>query len=476
MDDDFSARYTTSRLQKLSIVVAVAFLVCGLVFPPPADLSREALITLGVFGFGLVLWQSKAIPLVATSLLVVGLLYAFGVTESFQAATIGFASTLFFFFFTILLLGHSISKVDLDAHVAQRLLETSTTPQTSLHQLGKYLLVMAFVVPSGLARIVSFTPVIEKVGERYGLGRDAEFTTASFLVLGQLNPMMSIMLMTGGGISIIGSQLIDTAGYPITWTEWALYMIPPTLIVFGLGFAAITKLHPPRTNASQLPDTNHRDTSQSQLNRDQRIVAIVMGVTLLLWAVGSFVGLPTVLPAILAVAALSAPYVQVLTVEDFAEISWGILFLIGAMLSLIEVLEETGAFEWLIDGISMAFPFDAVGSVGVVALLIAIVVIVRLLFPNASTSLIVLMPMIISFGQLYDVNVLYLSLSVVITVGSTALLPIHMPPALLAYNAGYVSIRDVFGYGLVMMAAAVLSICFAWTIYWPILEHALLQP
>lgn len=474
MTDDVAEEYRTSNFQYLSIVLAVALLVGGLLSHPPAELTRDGLVALAVMGFGLVLWQSKAIPHVATSLIVVGLIYALGIVQTFQEATVGFASTLFFFFFTILVLGHAISKVGLDAHVAERLLETSTTPKMSLRQLGKYVLALSFIMPSGLARMVAFTPIIDEVSGMYNLDRDSPFTTSSFLLLGQLNPIASMSLMTGGGISIIGSQLISTAGYPLDWVDWAVYMIPPTLLIFTLGFLAAEKLHTPSANVSQTTVSSSKsDADHEPLTRDQTMVAVVMGATLLAWFVGSFVGVPTIIPAIVAVAVLSAPHVRVLTAEDLTEVSWGILFLIGSMLSLIEALESTSAFDWLLGSISTVIPLDAFSLVLVVAILLGIAIGIRLLFPSGSICLIVVMPVIISLGQVHDLNVLYLSLSTVIVIGSTVLLPIHIPPALLAYNSGYVEIREVLVFGLFTIGSALVSICFAWLIYWPAAEAIL---
>jgi sodium-dependent dicarboxylate transporter 2/3/5 len=467
--DDPGEVSAPSHLQYASIVLALTCLAYGVFATPPTGLSRTGLLALGVFGFGLILWQSKAIPLVATGLLVVGLLYALGITESFREATSGFSSTLFFFFFTILTLGHSISKVGLDMRVARRLLATSSTPRASHRQLGKYVLLLSFVMPSGLARMVAFTPIIDEVRNMYGLDRESSFATSSFLLLGQLNPIASMSLMTGGGLSIIGAQLVHTAGYSIDWVGWAVYMLPPTVFIYVLGFLAVAWLHPP-TGGNHSEDLSRYTRSVESLTRPQRAVIVVMGGTLFAWAVSSFLELPTLLPAIVAVGLLSAPPARVLGPEDFSTISWGILFLVGSMLSLIEALEATGTFEWLIEAVSSVVPFDAFGAPTAVAILLAIVVGMRLFFPTGSTCLIVMVPIVISFGRTYDLNVLYLSLSTVLLVGSTVLVPLHLPPSLLAYNRGFVDTREVFVYGLCTLAFAVISVCLAWSLYWPLVE------
>lgn len=472
MTTDTSDDLAPSTLQYVSIVLAVVCLVYGIFAPPPAGLSSEGLLALGVFGFGLILWQSKAIPLVATSLLVIGFLYAFGIVGSFKEATSGFSSTLFFFFFTILTLGHSITKVGLDMYVARRLLAMASTPQASHRQLGKYVLLLSFIMPSGLARMVAFTPIIDEMRRMYDLDRESSFATSSFLILGQLNPIASMALMTGGGLSIIGAQLIQTAGYEFDWLDWIVYMLPPTVFVYAIGFLAVSWLHPP-TGIDRIDDPHRVTSSDENLTTSQWMVMVVMGGTLLAWAVGSFLELPTLLPAIIAVGLLSLPPVRVLDSEDFSTISWGILFLVGSMLSLIEALEATGTFEWLIDVVSSVIPFGTIGVPTTVAILLVIVVGMRLLFPTGSTFLIVMVPIVISFGRTYDLNVLYLSLSTVLLAGSTVLVPFHLPPSLLAYNQGFVNTRQVFVYGLCTLTIAVLGICIAWWLYWPFVETVL---
>jgi anion transporter len=470
--DSFSG---ASSLQYLSLLLAVSCLAYGLLAEPPTDLSARGFTALTVFNFGLALWQSKVVPYIVTSLLVIGLLFALGTVGSFQEATTGFASTLFFFFFSILVLGHAISKVGLDTLVAQQLLATSTTPRTSVRQLAKYVLALSFVMPSALARMVAFSPVVGEVADIYDLDRDDGFTTTSFLLLGQLNPIASMSLMTGGGLPIIGAQLIQTAGYPIDWIDWALYMIPPTLFVYSFAFVALERLYPATTGVvrSQPTDGGRDIVERQSMTREQRTVGVVMVATLVAWAVTPFLGVPTVLPAIVAVAVLAAPRVRVLGSDDLTEVSWGILFLIGTMFSLIEVLDATGAFDWLIGTVSGVVPFASFSTLTVAAVLLAFVVVMRMLFPSGSACLLVVIPIIVSFGQVYELNVLYLSFSAVLLVGSTVLIPLHIPPSLLAYNWGYVDTNEVLTYGLCNLVFAGVSVCLAWFVYWPFLESTL---
>ncbi|SEH54871.1 Di-and tricarboxylate transporter [Halopenitus malekzadehii] len=484
------ARSRPTRTEILSIVVACGCLAVAVLFQPPSGLSRSGLIALGIFGFGLVLWQSEAVPHVVTSLLVVGFLYAFGTVSTFEAAATGFASTLFFFFFALLVLGHAISKVGLDARVARRLLASASTPRASFRQTSRYVLALSFLMPSALARMVAFTPIIEEVADIYDLDADHPFRTSSFLLLGQLNPIASMSLMTGGGLPIIGAQLIQTSGYTINWITWALYMIPPAVFIYVVGVISLEWLHPIASDSGRRttdgdgragtdkdgrPETDGDGAvdDPEPITRDQWAVGLVMGATLLSWAASPFLGIPTVLPAIVAVGVLSLPAVGVLDVEDMTEVSWGVLFLIGGMFSLIDVLEATGAFEWLVAVGSAVIPFGAFAPATIVIVLLALVLGIRLLFPSGSACLIVVVPILVTFARTYDLNGLFLSLSAVVVAGSTVLVPLHVPPALLAFNRGHVDTREVFALGVVTILAAIVAIAGAWLVYWPLVEAVL---
>lgn len=479
-DNERESSAPPSSLRQLILLAgAIAAVGYATYASPPPGLSPAAQQTLGIFLFGLLLWQGEVIPYTVSSLLVVGLLYGLGIVSSFEAAAVGFSSTLFVFFFTLLVLGGMVTKVDLDRWLARRLLDVSSSPKASLRRLGRYVLALAFIMPSGLARMVAFTPIVERINDTYGIDRTSEFLTPAFLVLGQLNSIASMTVMTGGGLSIIGAGVISAAGYPIDWVDWLIYMAPPTMAIYAMGFFTVDRLYDvsesdyaARNRGAQsnggAPDEAIAEDDAGPLSRDQRIVAAVMGATLVAWVVGSVFDVPAVLPPIFAMAVLSAPGVRILGADDVKRINWGILFLIGAMLSLVEVLEETGAFEWIISLISQLVAFDALSSVSIVGVLLTFVVAFRLLFPSGSTCLIVVLPIIIQFGQTYDIHVPSLALSAVLVIGSMVLIPLHLPPALLAFNRGHVDSRDVLLVGLCTLGYALVTIALAWTVYWPI--------
>lgn len=460
-------------IRSFGLFLALAVLGIGVAFPSPNGMTSEIKLVLTVFFFALVLWLTKAVPYAVSSVLSVILLFALGVTDTFEEAVIGYASTLVFFLFLLLLLGNSISEVKLDERVAKRLLSSRSTPQQTIRSLARNLLMLSFFMPSAMARTVTFIPVVRRLASAYGLGQSSDFERSSFLLLGHVNPLASMALMTGGGMAIITSEVINSSVRTVTWVEWAVLMIPPTLVLYSLAAVSAeyvcgvddTTTVENSDDEEELADSVEEETSP--LTREQRIVGIVMIGAVLGWIVGSFVGLPTIVPAIGAVAILAMPGVDIITTDDVREVSWGILFLIGAMFSILNVMETSDTLVYVVDGITQYIPFSLLPTWQAVASLLLLATCIRVFFSTASAAIIIVLPIILEFGEVVGANLLYLALSVLIVIGSTTFLPFNTTAVLLSFDRGPLTNREVFGFGFVTMCLSTVVIVLSWLFYWP---------
>jgi anion transporter len=431
---------------------------------------------LAVFSFALILWLTKPLPYAVSGVLSVTLLSVLGAVDSFEAAVSGFASTLVFFLFLLLLLGNSISSVRLDERIAVRLLSAKSTPKGTVRSLAANILLLSFLMPSAMARTVTFIPVVRQIADAYGLDPNSDFGRSAFLILGQVNPLASMALMTGGGMAIVASEIVRTSIRPITWVEWAIYMIPPVLALYLLSVLTVQQLHHTDDSTTIKSDCFDGEFTQSVLSdgsrsftRDQRVVGGVMVAAICTWIIGSFVGVPTIVPAALAVGVLSLPGVQIITADDLADVSWDILFLIGTMFSFLQVMETTDTLPFIIDTITAYIPLGAFEGWQAVAVLLALAVLLRSFFSTASAAIIVVLPIVLEFGGVLDENQFYLALSVLLIIGSTTFLPFNTTAVLLSYDRGPLTIRDVFAFGLFTMMYGLAVITFSWIFYWPLI-------
>ncbi|GAB6878417.1 hypothetical protein JCM17823_06910 [Halorubrum gandharaense] len=275
-------------------------------------------------------------------------------------------------------------------------------------------------------------------------------------------------------MAIITAQLIDDTVRPITWVQWAVYMIPPMLLLFALSTVSVMylyRLDGDRTiDASRLDDsmTAAVESENGTLNRNQSIVGAVMLGAVVAWIVGSFLGIPTIVPAAVAVAILAVPGVDIVDRELISEVSWGILFLIGAMFSILEVMEATGTLDLLIGVLINTIPFEAMAPWLIVSTLLAIAVSIRLWFSTASAAIVITLPIIMEFGVVLGIDGMFLALSVLIIVGSTTFFPFNTTSVLLSYDRGPLTLREVLGFGLVTMVHGAVVIAFSWLFYWPL--------
>jgi sodium-dependent dicarboxylate transporter 2/3/5 len=467
--------------QLAGAVCAVVILLVGLLAPTPSEITVAIQRTLAVFAATIVLWIAKPVPYVVSSILSVTLLFAFGVTDSFEEAVTGYSETLVFFLLLLLLLGHSISKVGLDERVAQRMLSATSTPQESVRSLSINLLGLSFLMPSAVARTVTFIPVVRQIRDVYQLGMKSNFERTSFFILGHINPIASMALMTGGGMAIITSELIQSSVRPITWVDWGVFMIPPTVLLYALSAVSAERIYNvdnSRTISVSQVDSDdelieavmNNEEPAEPLTRDEQIVGWVMLGAVLAWIVGSFTGMPTILPAIAAVTILSLPGVGIITKADIAEVSWGILFLIGAMFSILEVMQTTGALDVIVDALLNLIPFAAFNVWQSVGALLALAVVLRAFFSTASAAIVVVLPIILEFGEVLGINQLFLAFSVLLIVGSTTFLPFNTTAVLLSFDRGPLTSRDVFAFSLVTMTYSILIVTASWIVYWPLVN------
>ncbi|WP_081655614.1 SLC13 family permease [Halopiger goleimassiliensis] len=481
MDSDDEETEPVSRRTRLielgGTLVSVSILVAGLALPPLGGLEREMQLVLAVFLLTIVLWVTKPVPFTISSVLAMALLFALGITDSFDAAVSGFASELVFFLFLLILLGNTIAKTGLDERAAQQVLSRESTPRRTIRALAANLFALSFFMPSAVARTVTFVPLVKGITDRYGLGRGSNFEKSSFFILGHVNPIASMSLMTGGGMAIITSEVIRSTVRDVTWVEWAVYMIPPVAVLYACGAIAAARLYPidDTTTIGDGGSTANDEAAvdgddPDPLSRDERIVALVMGGTVAAWVVGSFLGVPTILPAVAAVVVLALPGIEIITAEDVRSMSWGILFVIGAMFSILEVMETTGTLTFIVDTMTDLIPFGTMTTWQIVAILLAIAIVMRTFFSTASAAITVVLPIVLEFGGVLGIDQFYLALSILLVIGSTTFLPFNTTAVLVSFDQGPLDLREVFAFGCLTMLFALVVIPLTWLFYWPLVD------
>lgn len=467
---------TGSPIKLFGLFLAGLILALGIGMPPPAGVEHDVQLVLAIFFATVALWITEPVPYTVSSLFSVILLFGLGAAETFSDAVGGFASTLVFFFILLLLIGKSVAKVNLDDWVAKRLVTATSTPKSSIRRVAATILLLAFIMPSGMARTASFMPVIDQINDLYEREQDSNFRRLGYYLVGHVNPLSSMALMTGGGMSIVTAELINDRVQPITWVEWAVYMVPAIVMLFVTCAIIASLFYRVKDTGTIVDDINTGSNSASsnesaidQLTRDQKIVVTTMVTAIIFWIVGSFIGIPTIIPAMYMVFVLALPGVNIITADEFRSLSWGIIFLIGAMLSILDVMQETNALDFIIDAL-LSGVLVTDNRLFIVMLLLVFVIIVRGAFSGVSAAIVILLPILLEFTGIIGLNPLYTSLGLLIILGTVTFHPFNQPTILLAYNAGPLSLREVVILGATTLMSGLLVVIVSWLFYWPIVD------
>ncbi|WP_289640149.1 DASS family sodium-coupled anion symporter, partial [Turicimonas muris] len=166
----------------------------------------------------------------------------------------------------------------------------------------------------------------------------------------------------------------STLGVEVTWMGWAVAAIVPGLISLFLVPLVMLKLSPPELKA--MPDAHNLAVKELEnmgpMTLQEKVLAFVFVLCLILWATGSWTKLGATPVAMLAVSIM-----LVFKVLDWKDIlsekgAWDAMFWMGGLVALATALAKSGFIAWIAKIIGTAI---AAANLGWIASFIAITLI-----------------------------------------------------------------------------------------------------
>jgi len=461
--------------EALPIALASAALFISLRWPDGLfGLTGRGAAALGVLFLTMTLWVTEVLPLSVTSLIAIALLVVTGVEGSLSSAARGFASDTVFFLLAANLFTHAIA----DAGLLKRLSRGTVgmareNPRRAVWVVSGMTVFTALLMPSALIRVRALLPVIREIDKLLHIeGRPSRFLKGTGLILGLLAPAASISIVTGGGMSILAAQIIARLYGPLSWIQWFLMMVPPTLVVSLIMTAYIEVVFPPepaRTPAQPL--LKGRTGRQVRAGRRREAVAgVVLGLTLLAWLFGSRWNIDFAIPVILAVAVLALPPLRLVTARTIRQQQWDEILVVGSALSLSAALIDGGSVDWVGRKLFGLLP-DTLGPAALYSFVVIFSLIFRQLFLQPSPCIAITLPLVIELGRRTGTDPLLLAMLSAGVIGIVQILPIQSPPSLLLYTEGIYEVRDQLRVSpvLVLVTAGVMLLTAFF--YWPLLRR-----
>ena len=466
------------------LLLATALLLTVHVLPTPAPLERsgesialtfEGKTCLAILLFAVTLWVGEAMPFAVTSLLVLLLIPAFGITDFASAVNAGFGSPLIVFFIGVLFLSTGFTFSGLGTRMVLHVLRLAGT-RTDRVLLG-FLIVGALL--SMWITDMAVAAMLLPLG--VGVLKDAELKPLqsnfgrALMISCAYGPLIGGIGTPAGAASnlIALSYLEELAGLTVSFGHWMLLGVPAVVLMIPTGWWLLLRIFPPEID--RLPFD--RDQIESKLEAlgplravEQKTLAI-FGLTITLWLATPWIAEITggrINPPIQAVALLGGlmlflPTVRVMSWKQAqANMDWGGVMLIVAGLSLGLMVFETGAARWLAQlllGNLILIPVLLRPFVIVIA-----VSLLHLLFSSNTVTGSLIMPILLALALDLELDAWTIAAPAAFTSTLAFILVTESPTNVLPYSAGYFSIRDMAKVGIWMTLGAALCVTFSITI------------
>ncbi|MBR0498122.1 MAG: SLC13/DASS family transporter [Paludibacteraceae bacterium] len=429
------------------------------------DLSVVEQRVIAIFAFAAIMWISEAIPIWATSVLIIVIMLLSVSTSSIwfltptdtetQAAgelikykdiMATFADPIIMLFLGGFVLAIAAKKCDLDANLARVLLKPFGT-KSHFVLLGFIVITALFSMfmsntATAAMMVTILAPILKATDDCNGSGKVG------------LALAIPIAANIGGIGTPVGTPpnaialkyLNDPEGLNLNigFGEWMMVMVPFVIILLLISWFLLLKMFPFNEKNIVI-----KIEGEMRKDKDAIIVYVVFAVTVLLWMLDKVTGVNANVVALIPVAVLTMT--GIIKKNDLKEIPWDVLWLVAGGFALGVGMDKTGLAEHLVK----AIPFETwptmvtiIGS-GVLCLLMSTFI------SNTATAAL-LVPILAAVGAGIGASldafggITSLLVGIALCASLAMALPISTPPNALAHSTGLVKQSDMAKVGVII--------------------------
>ncbi len=431
----------------LVFAFALAALATGLLLSADG-IPREAAFMGGIFVLAAVLWVTEALPLFATSLLVIGLEalllanpgqwpglgFESGPSPSYRDIFSTAADPVLVLFFGGFVLSAAAVQAGVDRAMSALLLRPfGNDPRWVL--LGLMLVTLLFGM--WMSNTATATMMLALVSPMLAaLPRDEPYRKALVLSIPFTANISGMSTPIASPPNAVAIGFLHDSGYSVGFLDWMLVGTPLALALTLLTWLILWKYYPPATPGLQIAHPGAR------LTRRGWFVVGTFVTTVLLWMSDQWHGLPPSVVALLPAIALTAS--GIFTRDDLARLEWRILILIAGGIALGMGVQITG-LDHIIAG---WLPGGSAGGLSLLAVMVLATMAVGTFMSNTAAANLFL-PIGISAatttaaGTASHVNPIQMAVCIALAASLSMALPISTPPNALAYARGEFTTREM---------------------------------
>jgi sodium-dependent dicarboxylate transporter 2/3/5 len=403
----------------------------------------------GIFVLACLLWATEALPLFATSLLIIGLeILLLANPAQWEGLGLSSGDPIDYLYFlkpmsdpvVVLFLGGFILarasvKAGVDNLIAAKLLKPFTASPSRM-LLGVILITAIFSMwmsnTATTAMMLSLlAPVLIQLKDEPLLSRGLVLAVPISANLGGMGTPVA------SPPNAVAVGYLSNLGYKINFSDWVIAAVPVMIFMLWLTWKLLHKRYNPEKKAFvfQLSEARH--------GRWANFVMFVFAVTVLLWLTEAVHGVPA--PVISLIPVLAFTVTGLIDRNDINSLEWSILLLIAGGIALGMGMKLTGLDDLIVSSI------NADSLLLVPVLILGMILLSNFMSNTAAANLMI--PIGIGMMQLQSFGPLATlagTFSIALAASMSMVLPVSTPPNALAYASGKLESGDFRYMGIVL--------------------------
>ncbi len=296
------------------------------------------------------LWATLAIPAELTAILFFTVLLLTGLAPD-HVALAGFESKAVWLVFAGLVLSEAISRHDMGHALFDRLLRGLSSYRALVWLVAAAGLLMAFLVPSAMGRVLLLSPLVAALADRLALDETRRNGLFVVAVLGTVLPAFSILTSNVPNLVFMGAAEA-VYGRSLTYGEYLVTHFP----VLGVGAFLLVPslvLHVFRGE----PGVSLPQARPAPWTRDQIRICVLLAVTLGFWTTDSLHGISSAWIGLTAAVLILMPGIGLLPPQTIGKLNFGPWFFAAGSIGLGGVVSHSGLGDLLWSQIAAVVPF-----------------------------------------------------------------------------------------------------------------------
>lgn len=438
----------------------------ALMLPVPKDLAPEGRRAIAAFVFTSSIFTLQPVSLPFAGLMVFISMVALGVADASQAFQV-LSHPIIILILGSLFIAEALRKHGITRRFALASIVASGGEVNRLLLGLMGLAALLSMLMENTATAAVLIPVAMTIASQIDDRERAREVTV-LLVLG-----IAYSASLGGMVTITGSASNAVASGFLAeiraWTfiDWLKYGLPTFAVLFPITWWTLPKLV--KVSLARMDITLAREELKNlgKIRKVEWEIMAVLNIAVLLWILGPslerLMGFPETVLSPSVVSMVAVAYLalrEIIVWEDVHDVSWGMLFIIGAGLALGDAMTRTGATDWL-TGIIAPVVTDIPLFLSLLILVLLSALLTNVI--NNTTVVAVFIPMMISLAS-RDPSLNIVQLVVPITLATTFgyALPSASGRMALISATGLVERRDMIRFGVILtvISSLVLTVLF----------------